>query len=49
MGIGMVLIFEISNRVTPFRQYRLPHPIRITGIASFVLVVAVHFLWFNLV
>lgn len=49
IGLGTVLFFEIFHRVTPFNQYKLSHPIRITGIASFALVVVVHFLAFNLV
>ncbi len=49
IGLGTLLFFEIVHRVTPFKQYKLPHPIRITGIASFALVVAIHFLAFNIV
>ncbi|KYG26098.1 hypothetical protein AZF04_13520 [Alkalihalobacillus trypoxylicola] len=49
IGIGTVLFFEIFHRVTPFNTYKFSHPLRITGVASFILVVAVHFLAFNLV
>lgn len=47
IGVGSALFFEIVRRVTPFNQYKFPHPLKLTGVASFVLVVAVHFLgWF---
>ena len=49
IGLGTALFFEIVQRVTPLNQYKLPHPIRIIGVASFVLVVASHFLGFSLV
>ncbi|WNF38331.1 hypothetical protein RJD24_07870 [Bacillaceae bacterium IKA-2] len=44
IGVGSALFFEIVGRVTPFSQYKFPHPLKLTGVASFVLVVAVHFL-----
>ena len=47
--LGTVLFFEIVHRVTPFNQYKLTHPIKITGIVSFVSVAAIHLLGFNLV
>lgn len=49
IGVGTALFFEIVHRVTPFIKYKLSHPIKITGVASFLIVVAVHFLGFNLV
>ncbi|MDE5414217.1 hypothetical protein [Alkalihalobacterium chitinilyticum] len=49
IGIGTALFFEIVQRVTPFNKYKLSHPINITGVASFVLVVVVNYLGFNLV
>lgn len=49
IGLGTVLFSQIVHRVTPFNQYKLAHPIKITGIVSFVSVVAIHLLGFNLV
>jgi hypothetical protein len=49
IGIGTLLFFEIVHRVTPFKQFKLTHPIRITGVSSFALVLIIHFFGFNLV
>ncbi len=47
--VGTALFFEIVKRVTPFNKYKLPHPVKIAGIASFGVVVFVHLFVLSLV
>ncbi|WP_232718693.1 hypothetical protein [Bacillus sp. FJAT-45037] len=49
LGLGTAIFFEIFHRITPYYKYKLSHPIKMVGISSFVVVVAVHFLGFQLV
>lgn len=45
IGISVVLFFEIARRVTPFNEYKINHPINIKGISTFIIVIAVLFIW----
>lgn len=37
--IGTLLFSAIVNRIAPFHNYKLTHPTRLVGVASFLIVV----------
>jgi hypothetical protein len=47
--IGTALFWEIVNRVTPFNEYKITHPVKLAGVISFGLVVFVNFFVLNLI
>lgn len=47
--IGTALFWEIVNRVTPFNEYKITHPVKLAGVIAFGLVVFVNFFVLNLI
>ncbi|EPY09633.1 MULTISPECIES: hypothetical protein [Paenibacillus] len=39
LSVGTLLFFAIVNRIAPFHNYKLTHPTRLAGAASFLIVV----------
>lgn len=39
LSVGTLLFFAIVNRIAPFHNYKLTHPTRLVGAASFLIVV----------
>lgn len=40
---GTLLFWEIVKRIAPFNEYKNTHPIKLVGLASFIVVVVVNF------
>ncbi|MFD1019474.1 hypothetical protein [Thalassobacillus hwangdonensis] len=49
MVVGTLLFGEIFRRMTPFHTYKFTHPVRLAGVISFGLVVAVHIFVVNII
>lgn len=45
--VGTALFWEIINRVTPFNEYKITHPVKLAGFISFCLVVVVNLFVLN--
>ena len=39
LSVGTLLFFSIVNQIAPFHNYKLTHPTRLVGAASFLIVV----------
>ena len=46
---GTFLFWEIAGRIRPFHDYKITHPVKLAGFASFAAVIAVHLFVVNLV
>lgn len=40
--IGCLLFYEVFNRVSPFNKHKFTHPVKLSGMISFAVVVGIH-------
>lgn len=47
--IGFTLFWEVVRRIAPFNEYKVTHPVKLIGYASFIAVIVVHLYVVNLI